>query len=449
VTNRKRRTPQSTRFRQRAVVVLVLLILAGFGTGALGLVQVQLVRGAEFSARAQANQLHDTEVPPQRGTIYDSQMRPIAESAAASLVFINPNLLNQAINSEEIIESLATELAPILGITAERVRRQASFTGYNHMSLRGQLDFAAMEQVNEFRRRPLTVQMPSDEAIHEGAGGVRNITTTYAFFVGVQPDIVRFYRWSSLAASAIGFTGADDIGRAGLELFYNQTLTGLPGRIVAARDARGSHLPIHYTSMYEPQPGNSIVLTIDEVVQRYLERALEQARIDAQAAAAYGIVMDVQTGAIVGMACVPSFDPGNYQQIADEALREEIAAITDEEERARAQNHAMMAQWRNGNIELTYEPGSVFKVMTFAAAIEENIVNLNTTFHCTGAIQIANRRIRCHNRNGHGSLTLIEGLMNSCNPFTISMGQQMGVNTFYNYLEAFGFEDRRIVFSFL
>jgi len=435
----KRKQTASNRLFQRAMIVLFLLIFAGFGTGAYGLIQRQLIQGPELAARAAANQMRDTEVAARRGTIYDINMNPIAQSASANLVFINPNNLNRAINSEEIIEALATELAPILGISAERVRRQASFTRYNHMSLAGQVGAETMDQVNEFRGKDLVVQMPSDEAIHEAAGGVQTIRTTFAFFVGVQPDVVRYYRWSSLAASVIGFTGADDIGRAGLELYYNQALTGLPGRIVAARDAMGANLPIHYESMYEPVPGNSLVLTIDEVVQRFLQRALEQARIDAQATAAYGIVMCVRTGAIIGMACAPSFDPGDYQRIADEELRAEILAIENEEERIRAYNNAMMAQWRNGNIELTYEPGSVFKTVTFAAALEEGIVEMDTTFHCSGSIQIANRVMRCHYRNGHGRINLTQALMNSCNPATITMGQQLGVDTFYNYMEAFGF----------
>ena len=437
----KRKQTTSDRLFQRAMIVLFALIFFGFGAGAYGLVNVQLIHGREFAARAQANQLRDTEVAAQRGTIYDINMNPIAQSATASRVFINPSTLNRAINRDEILEVMAQELAPILGITPERVHRQASFVNFNHMSLAGQVGNDTMELVNEFRRRDLVVQMPSDEAVHAAAGGVRTLNTTFAFFIGVQPDVVRYYRWQSLAASVIGFTGADDIGRAGLELFYNQALTGLPGRIVSARSAVDHNLPIQYESMYEPQPGNSLVLTIDEVVQRYLERSLEQARINAQAQAAYGIVMCVRTGAIIGMACVPSYDPGNYQRIACDETREEIAAIEDDDERRRAHNHAMMAQWRNGNIELTYEPGSVFKVVTFAAALEEGLVDLDTYFHCTGVIQIANRRMRCHRRTGHGRLNLTEGLMNSCNPFTIYMGQMLGTDTFYDYLEAFGFTE--------
>jgi stage V sporulation protein D (sporulation-specific penicillin-binding protein) len=163
--------------------------------------------------------------------------------------------------------------------------------------------------------------------------------------------------------------------------------------------------------------------------------------VDADAKGAYGIVMDVKTGAVLGMACVSSFDPGNYQELGNAALREEIAGISDEAARQKAYNNAMMAQWRNGTIELTYEPGSVFKVITFSAALEEHVVDMNDTYTCTGSIQIANRRMRCHKRDGHGHETLTQGLMNSCNPFTITIGQKLGVEKFYQYLEGFGFTE--------
>jgi stage V sporulation protein D (sporulation-specific penicillin-binding protein) len=141
------------------------------------------------------------------------------------------------------------------------------------------------------------------------------------------------------------------------------------------------------------------------------------------------------------MACASSFDPGNYQDIADPAVREQIAAIPEEAERQKAYNTAMMSQWRNGAIELTYEPGSVFKTITFSAALEEGVIDMNESYTCTGAVQIANRRIRCHKRDGHGTQTLTQGLMNSCNPFTITIGQKLGVNKFYDYLEGFGFTE--------
>jgi len=441
VSMAKHKQTTSDRLFHRAMIVLFTLIFAGFGAGAYGLVSVQLVNGAEFAAKAKESQLRDTEVAARRGTIYDINGAALAQSASASKVYINPHSLDSALNKAEILDALCGELAPILGITPEKVRRQAGYINNNYMALQGQVDSETMEKVSAFRDKALVIQEKSDEPRYADTGGVKSTKSTFAYYVGVQPDIIRFYPLGKLAANVLGFTGAEDIGRAGLELFYDKTLTGVPGRIVSAKNAADANLPIEYEDMYDPVPGHSLVLTIDEVAQRFLERALEQAKLDAKAKAAYGIVMDVKTGAVLGMACAPNYDPANYQEIADKNLRAQIASIANEEEREKAYSNAMMAQWRNGTLELTYEPGSVFKTITFSAALEEGIVDQDTHYSCGGGIQIANRFIRCHKRSGHGNQSLAEGLMNSCNPFTITIGQQLGVEKFYKYFEGFGFTE--------
>ena len=429
----------SDRLFTRALIVLFALIFLCFGTGAYGLVKVQLVHGREYRAKAEAGQLRDTEVAAQRGTIYDSNMKTIAQSASAGWVYINPSAMAKLLNKEEILGALCGELAPILGISAERMRGQASYEDRNNMTLRRQVKHEVMEKVNAFREKECVLKTQGKD--ENGEAIVKETKSTYKYFIGVQPDVIRFYPLKSFAANLIGFTGSDDIGRAGLELYYNDQLTGTPGRIVSAKNAADSNLPIQYESYLDPKPGHSLVLTIDEVIQRYLERSLEQAKIDAKAKAAYGIVMDVKTGAILGMACVSSYDPGSYQDIGDEAERARIQAIQDEQERKAAYDNAMFTQWRNGAIELTYEPGSVFKCFTVSAALEESVISMNESFHCRGSIGVANRTIHCHNRNGHGSQDLTKGLMNSCNPFMITIGQKLGLDKFYKYMEGFGFTE--------
>ena len=441
----KAKQTASDRLFQRAMIVLFLLIFAGFGAGAYGLVNVQLVNGKEYAAQAESNQLRDTEIAAQRGAIYDSTYSPkknnvpFARSASAYKVYINPNSLDKALNKDEILAALCDELAPILGITPEKVLRQASYTSYNYMALQGQVDNAAMELVDAFRNKKCSIRLKTDEKKYKDRGGEKTIAATYQYYVGVQPDIIRYYPMGRLAANVVGFTGADDIGRGGLELYYNKALTGVPGRIVSAKNAADSNLPIQYETMYDPEPGHSLVLTIEAAIQSTLERSLEQAKIDAKAKAAYGIVMDVKTGGILGMACVTSFDPGDYQRIANDEVREQILAMPEGPERDKAYNNAMMSQWRNGAIELTYEPGSVFKCVTVSAALEERVADAGTHYTCTGAIQVANRRIRCHKREGHGNQSLSDGLKNSCNPFMITLGQRLGVEKFYKYFEGFGF----------
>ena len=452
----KRKLNAGDRLFTRAMIVLFVLIVGLFGYDLVrGLINVQLVHGREYAAEAENNQLRDTEVAAPRGTIYDANMKPIAQSASAGRVYINPSTLAQQPNKDALLQELCERLAPILGISAERMRGQAAYTGRNYMTLKGQVDLETMKLVNAFRTRDCVLEdVPGGaprvdeegETLLEADGAPRagddnDKIAKYSYFIGVQPDVKRYYPLKSFAANLLGFTGAEDVGRAGLELLYDKQLTGTPGRIVSARNAADSNMDVHFESIYDPIPGDSLVLTIDEVIQRYLERSLEQARIDAKAKAAYGIVMDVKTGAILGMSCAPGYDPGKYELIADEAAQARIDAIKDGGEREAARKEAMMAQWRNGAIQLTYEPGSVFKTITIAAALEEGVIDTNERYTCTGSITIGGRRISCHKHEGHGPQVLAQGLMNSCNPFMITVGQKLGVERFYKYFTGFGFTE--------
>ncbi|MBQ8026620.1 MAG: PASTA domain-containing protein, partial [Clostridia bacterium] len=260
--------------------------------------------------------------------------------------------------------------------------------------------------------------------------------------VGVQADVTRYYPYGSLASTLIGFTGDQDVGREGLESKYNDILTGIPGRIISAKSASSGSVPIEYTSINEAQQGTSLVLTIDRTIQSKLETELEKAYESAQAKAAYGIVMDVKTGAILAMSNMPNYDLNDPFTIFSTTENDRIATIEDEEERKTAVSTAVKEQRKNSVITESYEPGSVFKLVTLAAALEEGVVSESSSFNCVGGIQVPGHYIRCHKRDGHGAQTLQMGLMNSCNPFFISTGQKLGTETFYNYFEAFGFTEK-------
>ena len=223
---------------------------------------------------------------------------------------------------------------------------------------------------------------------------------------------------------------------------YDDDLTGVSGRIITAKNAQQGSMSSDYETTYDAKPGESLVLTIDEVIQYYLEQGLEQALVDTGAKYAYGIVMDTDTGAILGMTSKPDFDLNNPRKISNAALSETIAAITDDTQRAQETTNALYAQWRNRTISDTYEPGSVFKTVVVSAALEEGVVDLNTTYTCTGGIQVADNYQRCWKPGGHGHETLTQGLMNSCNPFFITIGQALGEERFYKYFEAFGFTEK-------
>lgn len=197
-----------------------------------------------------------------------------------------------------------------------------------------------------------------------------------------------------------------------------------------------------YETTYDAKQGNSLVLTVDEVIQYYLEKSLDQARVNAQAKSAYGIVMDVQTGGILAMATKGDFDPNEPHTIADKETAEKLEKITNPEEKYQELTSAQYTQWRNRAITDTYEPGSVFKVVTAAAAVEENVIPENFTYTCNGVINVAGTKIHCHKRAGHGTEDFTHGLMNSCNPFFITVGQHLGAEKFYKYFEAFGFTEK-------
>ena len=187
---------------------------------------------------------------------------------------------------------------------------------------------------------------------------------------------------------------------------------------------------------------DGIVLTIDKSIQYYLEKGLSQAVKDNDAASAYGIVMDVDTGAILAMATMPDYDLNEPSVIKDKEILEELAKIKDEDEYDAAYNNAVYLMWRNRAISDTYEPGSVFKIFTAAAGLEEGVVSSESSYNCTGAIRVADNTIHCHKHEGHGVQSFSEGLMNSCNPFFITIGQELGTERFYKYFEAFGFTER-------
>ncbi len=416
---------------QRLMIIMMLLVFGGFGAGVFGVVLVQLVHGEEYRVIAENNQLRDTEISAERGVIYDCNMKVLAKSASAYKIYVKPNLIG---DDENVRTKIVERLAEILGMSEEKVRNKTLYTDKNYIVIKSKVETEQKEAVSSFMDE--TVQ-----AISAETGKLANISI--GRFIGIDPDVKRYYPYSNFAASVIGFTGSDDVGLSGLELEYSSVLTGTPGRIITAQNGglNSNSMPIEYESIYDAKQGTSLVLTIDEVIQRYLEKSLEQVYIDANAAGAYGIVMDVDTGAVLAMANEGDYDLNDPFAISNGEKQAEIDKITDSDKKFTALQSAQYAQWRNRAISDTYEPGSVFKIFTLSAALEEKVVSPSTTFTCTGSIQIANRRMSCWRHAGHGTQDLTKGLMNSCNPFFITIGQRLGQEKFYKYFNAFGFTE--------
>lgn len=410
-------TRPSKRMATRAALAMAGLSLAFlYGIGAL--IYAGLINGEENRLKAERNQLSDTQIAAERGTIYDSNMNVLAKSASAWLVYINPSQIKNDTQKELVVNGLSR----ILGVDADSVRTKAEKTKTGYQKIAGEVETDVKEALEAY------IDEHSDNKL--------------STIIGIDPDTKRYYPYSSFASTIIGFTNSDDRGVGGIEMQYDDDLTGVSGRIITAKNAQQGSMSSDYETTYDAKPGESLVLTIDEVIQYYLEQGLEQALVDTGAKYAYGIVMDTDTGAILGMTSKPDFDLNNPRKISNAALSETIAAITDDTRRAQETTNALYAQWRNRTISDTYEPGSVFKTVVVSAALEEGVVDLNTTYTCTGGIQVADNYQRCWKPGGHGHETLTQGLMNSCNPFFITIGQALGEERFYKYFEAFGFTEK-------
>lgn len=410
-------TRPSKRMATRAALAMAGLSLAFlYGIGAL--IYAGLINGEENRLKAERNQLSDTQIAAERGTIYDSNMNVLAKSASAWLVYINPSQIKDDTQKELVVNGLSQ----ILGVDADSVRTKAEKTKTGYQKIAGEVETDVKEALEAY------IDENSDNKL--------------STIIGIDPDTKRYYPYSSFASTIIGFTNSDDQGVGGIEMQYDDDLTGVSGRIITAKNAQQGSMSSDYETTYDAKPGESLVLTIDEVIQYYLEQGLEQALVDTGAKYAYGIVMDTDTGAILGMTSKPDFDLNNPRKISNAALSETIAAITDDTQRAQETTNALYAQWRNRTISDTYEPGSVFKTVVVSAALEEGVVDLNTTYTCTGGIQVADNYQRCWKPGGHGHETLTQGLMNSCNPFFITIGQSLGEERFYKYFEAFGFTEK-------
>ena len=404
----------------RATVALWIVFLL-FALCIGSLVRVAVIDGEEYKLKAEQNQLLDTKVSAGRGTIYDANMNVLAKSASAWLIYIVPSKFENDEQRKEVV----TLLSETLGADEETLTEKANRNS-NYVKIAGEVEEEQKNKIEDYIKQETK----------------KNKKSKLNEIIGIDPDTKRYYPYSNFASTIIGFVNSDDEGNAGIEKKYNSELTGVAGRIIAAKNARQSKMSSEYETMFAAREGSNLVLTINEVVQYYLEQSLNQAITDTGAKYAYGIVMDVDTGAILGMTSKPDFDLNSPSTIFSENVLEDLEKIEDEEEKKKEKQNALFAQWRNRTISDTYEPGSVFKTVVVSAALEEGAVDLNTKYTCTGSIRVADRVQKCWKHEGHGTETLTEGRMNSCNPFFITIGQKLGKEKFYKYFEAFGFTEK-------
>ena len=254
-------------------------------------------------------------------------------------------------------------------------------------------------------------------------------------------DYKRYYPKNSLASSVIGFTGSDDQGLEGIEYEYDSYLSGTPGRIITAQNARGTDMPFRYEQNVESEDGNNVYLTIDETIQsiceKYMQKGVEDNNVLNKGVC---IAMDVNTGAILAMVTTDGYDLNNPYELS--AKDKKKIKSTAKSKQAEAESAALSNMWRNKAVADTYMPGSVFKMCVASAALEENLVNEKTSFTCTGSIEVEGETIHCSNIAGHGTQNFVEVISNSCNPAFIQIGQMLGAGKFRQYYQGFGFSDK-------
>ncbi len=426
------------RVRQIIGLMLVLMLLLGF----VRVGYIIFAHGDEYRSKAEANQLYDTTLYPNRGTIYDCNKNVLVTSSSAFILCASPqsiegffklkfdeNELPAALKA--FTKDLGTQVADIVGMKHKEVIRMLRKYDKNYIRIKKKVEAPQRLDLDDLFSKTYQYGTKKSESVR------------YGRFFSFESDFLRMYPDNGFASTVIGVTNADGNGIAGVEQYYNDTLMGKPGRIVTAKNASGQSLDSSYETIFSAEPGKGVVLTVDQNIQHYLENALTSALDSTKAKGVYGIVMDVDTGAILAMSDKPDFDLNNPYKIQSEKGLKQLEEITDTDAYKKAQSDLLYEQWNSFCVTSTTEPGSTFKIFTAAAALEEGKVNLNTTYSCSGAYQVAkDTLIHCSNRNGHGYQTLTQGLMNSCNPFFIHIGQMLGKDTFNKYFEAFGFTER-------
>ena len=402
---------------KRIMIVMVFLGMFAFLVLIGKLFQVQVIAYEEYQQKAVSQQTRNEILTPSRGTIYDSNMNALAVSATVETVCISPNDIQDTEDPEATAEFIASGLSKLLGVDYETVYNRAMKTGSYYEYVKKRVEADEADLVREFINE------------NDLAGEI--------FLV---EDTKRYYPYGSVASQILGFVGTDNTGLYGIEYEFDETLQGTPGRIIAAKNAKGTDMPFEYEQYYDAEDGDSIVLTIDVVVQSYLEKALESARENAGASSAVGIVMDVNTAEILAMSSKPDFDPNDPLVIQSGDINEALSLLSGDAY-TEALTLARQTMWANSAISDTYEPGSVFKIITAAMALEESVTSLNdNSFVCNGAksIKIYDRMIGCWKDGGHGVETFTQGVMNSCNPVFIEVGTRLGGSRFFKYFEAFG-----------
>ena len=406
------RTLPEQAFRARARLVALLLCGICFAGLIARLYWLQLAAGDWYTRRALGQQLRDTVVPADRGRIYSADGVLLAANSSCWTLRASPREM-----PADKLELAAHGLAQILELDEAALLEKFRDRASNDCLLRYRVERSMADAVRDFCEE-------------NSITGIR-----------INQDSKRWYPQGEFLASVLGFTNVDNAGVSGLELEYNEQLTGQNGVVLTAVNAWGYTLEQSYETEQFPVEGSSLWLTIDANIQHYLENALNYAVQEHHVAArAVGIVLDVNTGAVLAMSTTPAYDPNQPRILYDEAARAAVDALSGEQ-RTAALQLAQQTQWRNKAVSDLYEPGSVFKLITCAAALDAGAITRNSSFYCGESISVAGTRFHCANHKRHGTQTVTQALENSCNQSFIQIGARLGKEAFCDYFAAFGLRE--------
>ena len=400
---------------RRCAVLSVLFGIAAFAVLLARLYKLQIIDHEKYEAMAIEQQLRETPGSTSRGVIYDRNMNVLAVSASVDNVYLSPAEIEKYGEDRELI---ARGLSEILGLDYDELYEKTGRSGSWYVTAARKIESEKADEIRAFKAE-------------HGLRGVR-----------LEADTKRYYPNSELACHLIGFVGTDNYGLEGIEAKYDELLSGTAGSTRRATNAYGTELLFTQYEDYLPgEYGCDIITTIDSSIQYYVEKHLRQAVEDYDIQNGAGaIAMDVNTGEILAMASLGGYDLNDFLAVSDKA-QAEIDAAESKEERLELLTRAQTLQWRNKALSDTYEPGSTFKIITLAMALEEGKTSLQDSFYCGGNINVLGRSspIRCWKTEGHGSQDLTEAVQHSCNVAFVNIGQRIGAERFYEYCDAFGF----------
>lgn len=365
-----------------------------------------------YEQKAISQQTRDTVISANRGTIFDRNYKSLAISASVETIYLAPVYIKDDAEAQLIADGLSD----ILGLEYDDILKKTENRKSYYQVVKRKIEKELSDKVRQFKQE-------------------NGITA-----IQIEPDTKRYYTYSDFASQIIGFVGTDNNGLEGIEAYYDETLTGKAGKIVTVKNAKGTSMPFKYEKYYDAEDGLGIVLTIDETMQQIIEKHLEQAVIDNQVQSrGAAIVMDVNTGEILSMAVTGGCDLNSAWTISEED-RAQLEGLEGDEYKKKL-SELQLNQWRNKTVADTYEPGSIFKLITASMALEENVVGLDWTYTCTGSIKVAgwNKPISCWKHAGHGLQDFTRAIQNSCNPAFVTIGLKVGQEKFYEYMKAYGF----------